>query len=162
MRLQRHWVKLPKPKDIPLIRQFETTDTDAVIDVWYRASKLATPFLSDAFLAQESDNIRHVYLPNTETWVLEIAGHVTGFLSLVHHSPGDAEVGAVFLDPAFHGKGYGRALMDKAVSLYRPLRLDVFEENAIGRAFYRRYGYRCVGTYVHEQTGRTMIRLVLD
>lgn len=126
-----------------------------MVDVWYAASLLATPFLDDDFLAAEKDAIRNVYLPNADTWVYERTGTVIGFLSML----GD-EVGAIFVAPESQGEGVGRALMDHAVSLAGEVFLDVFRDNVIGRRFYDAYGFKFEHEYLHEPTGRAMLRLV--
>ncbi|WP_372840500.1 hypothetical protein [Phaeovulum sp.] len=42
----------------------------------------------------------------------------------------------MFLDPAHHGKGSGRAMVDHITSAKGPLRVEVFAQNTIGRPFY--------------------------
>ena len=142
-----------------MIRKYQDDDTDAIIDVWFKATRLAHPFLSEDFLAEEVQNIRKIYLPNTETWVLEDGGHLVGFISLIHHGRGDIEVGAIFLDPARHGCGLGKALMDRAVTLHRRLKVDVFKDNKIGRRFYDGYGFIFSHEYVFERTGDAVLQL---
>ena len=137
-----------------MIREFKETDREAVIEVWYAASLLATPFLSTEFLAGERENIRNIWLSEAETWVFEAAGRTVGFLSLIGN-----EVGAIFVDPYSQGQGVGTALMDHAVSLRGELFLDVFEDNAIGRRFYDGFGFKFEHTHVHEQSGHTQMRL---
>ncbi len=137
-----------------MIRKFRETDCEAIIEVWFAAIQVATPFLSDEFLAEERDNIRKIWLPKAETWVFEAEDRVAGFISLIGN-----EVGAIFVDPDEQGRGIGRALMDHAASLRDFLYLDIFEENAVGRRFYDRYGFQFERKYVHEQTGHMQIRL---
>ena len=136
------------------IRKYIDTDCAAVIELWHAASKVATPFLSDEFLAFEREEINRVYLPSAETWVFETEGTVQGFVSLIGN-----EVGAIFVHSTSQGHGIGRALMDHAASLRDYLYLDVFEENAVGRCFYERYGFQFDRKHVHEQTGHMQIRL---
>ncbi len=45
---------------------------------------------------------------NTDTWVIDIDNNTEGFIALIGN-----EIGAVFLQPDHHGKGAGKALMDK-------------------------------------------------
>ena len=71
------------------------------------------------------------------------------------------EVGAIFVDSKFHRLGIGRQLMDHARGIRDFLELDVFEENAAGRSFYEKYGFRKVGSHLHEETGHTLLRLKL-
>lgn len=138
-----------------MIRPYAEQDVDALIEVWRAASQIATPFLSAEFLAQEASNIRNLYLPNAETWVIDSGDTVAGFLALI----GD-EVGAIFVHPDYQGQSLGRALMDHAVSLRASLFLDVFKENAVGRRFYDRYGFQYESEHTHEETGRQLLRLV--
>jgi len=50
-------------------------------------------------------------------------------------------------------------LMDHAASLRNELVLDVFEDNASGRNFYDRYGFRYENRHIHDLTGHALIRL---
>lgn len=136
------------------IRRYRPGDLDAVLDIWYEASLLAHPFLTQEFLESERRNIREIYMPEAETWVCVTEGRVRAFIALLGN-----EVGAIFAHPDHHGRGLGRALMDKAVDLRSELHLDVFKENAIGRAFYDRYGFHPRHEHVHEETGHTLIRM---
>jgi putative acetyltransferase len=138
-----------------MIRPYAEQDVDALIEVWRAASQIATPFLSAEFLAQEADNIRNLYLPNAETWVIDSEDTVAGFIALI----GD-EVGAIFVHPNYQEQSLGRALMDHAVSLRKSLFLDVFKENAVGRRFYDRYGFQYENEHTHEETGQQLLRLV--
>ncbi len=113
------------------IRHYKNTDLRAVLNAWEAATRLAHAFVKEDFITQERKNIAEIYLPNTDTWIAEINGEVKGFIALVGN-----EVGAIFLQPDCHGKGIGKALMDKAQALHGDLEVEVFKENAIGCNFY--------------------------
>lgn len=136
------------------VRPYRPDDLSAVMSAWENASKIAHSFVPEDFLARERYNIPHVYLPNAETWVIEQGGRVIGFLSMIGNL-----VGGLFVEPAFHGKGAGWALMEKAQELYGSLDVDVFAANVIGRAFYERCGFRFLSTSLHEDTGLELMRL---
>ena len=136
------------------IRKFRPDDTDALVAIWASASTLAHPFLTEAFIAEETANLRTQHLPNAETWVLEHTGEPAGFIALV-----DDEIGGLFVAPSHHGKGFGRALVDHAVAIKGPLRVEVFEKNQIGRRFYDRYGFLEVDRYLHAPSGEVTLRL---
>lgn len=137
-----------------LIRKYTEADCDAIIEVWFAASLVATPFLPHEFLAEERESIRTIWLSKAETWVFEDSGNVVGFLSLFGN-----EVGAIFVHPESQGHGIGRTLMDHAAGLRDDLLLDVFEDNAVGRRFYDRYGFKFEYKHVHEQSGHMQIRM---
>lgn len=136
------------------IRPYEDGDLAAVLSAWENASRLAHPFLTEDFLAKERRDLPELYLPNADTWVVEVDGEVAGFISLVGN-----EVGGLFLQPAHHGKRLGKLMMDKARELHGDLELEVFERNAIGREFYARYGFELVEVKFHEPTGERLMRL---
>ncbi len=74
-----------------LVRKYRATDLDAVLSAWETATRLAHSFMTDEFIAQERKNVAEIYLPNTETWVVEIDSLVQGFIALIGN-----EVGAIF------------------------------------------------------------------
>ena len=139
---------------MPLIRQYADADLDSVLSAWEQASQIGHPFLTEAFLAQERKDIPELYLPNADTWVLEIDNQVVGFIALIGN-----EVGAIFLQPAYHGQKLGQLMMDKAQALHGDLEVEVFEKNAIGRRFYDSYGFELIDSKIHAPTGERMLRL---
>jgi putative acetyltransferase len=136
------------------VRQYVDSDLNSVLSSWEAATRLAHPFMTDEFIAQERNNVAEIYLPNTDTWVVELNGEVEGFIALMGN-----EVGAIFLQPECHGKGAGKALMDKAQEIHGDLEVEVFMENSIGRNFYSRYGFSLLEEKLHEPTGQQVLRL---
>jgi putative acetyltransferase len=138
------------------IRPYAVADLEELLDVWYRASLVAHSFLPEEFFAAERRAIAEQWLPMAETVVYESDGGVVGFLSLIGN-----EVGAVFVDPDYQGRGFGRALMDWAQHARPWLELSVFEANSTGRGFYEHYGFEYVGETLNEPTGHRELRLGL-
>lgn len=131
------------------IRAYRAGDLEPVMRVWKAANAVAHPFLSAEFVAQAEKEIREIYIPMTETFVLEEEGRITGFIALLGN-----QIGGLFLDPSRHGKGLGRALVDHAFALKGPLKVDVFRDNSRGRKFYERYGFEFVADELHEASGQ--------
>lgn len=140
-----------------MIRPYVEQDLDELVDVWYRASLIAHPFLSPEFLDEERLRIADKWLPLAETVVAICDGRVVGFLSLVGN-----EVGGLFVDPDFQRRGIGRSLLDWAQQSRTCLELGVFEANQNARRFYEAYGFEVVSRGVHEETGHMELRLSLD
>jgi putative acetyltransferase len=139
-----------------MIRPYRADDLPSALVVWEAASAVGHPFLSEEFLAAERVKLARVYLPAAETWVWDDGGRLAGFISLVGN-----EVGGLFVDPALHGRGIGRALVDHARRLRGDLEVEVFRDNALGRAFYAACGFAELREGVHEETGLVVIRLGL-
>lgn len=138
------------------IRPYADSDLEAVLTVWYEASKIAHSFLPEEFFDVERQEITRRWLPIAETIVFELDQSVEGFLALI-----DNEVGAIFVHPAAQGRGIGRALMDAACSRRTLLELSVFEANALGQRFYDRYGFEQVDRGTDDRTGEPELRLRL-
>ena len=143
-------------EEVGRIRAYRPDDADAVVAIWQSASALAQPFLSAEFVAHVSADILTLYLPNAETFVIEARGDAIGFIALLGQ-----EISGLFLEPAWHGRGLGKALVDHAVARKGALHLEVFERNAIGRRFYERYGFVETGRYTHQASGEMTLQLAL-
>ena len=139
-----------------MIRKYKISDTDALISIWDNAEALAHPFLSADVRNQVRKDMRSMYLPNAETWVLEDDGVPVGFIAMI-----DKEIGGLFLDPSQQGKGMGRQMVDHVVSLKGPLTVEVFKDNKIGLPFYKRYGFEVTGEGVFDVTGDETFKMAL-
>ena len=137
-----------------MIRPYSPDDIESVLDIWESASRVGHPFLSDSFLIEGREKIRRVYMPMAATWIFEEGGTPVGFISLI----GD-EVGALFVDPAVHRRGVGRALMDFAKLQRTALELDVFVKNPVGRAFYEECGFVTTSEGLDPDTGHPVLRM---
>ena len=136
------------------IRKYNEKDLHEVVTTWDKASEVGHPFFEKAFQDQERKNLADLYLPNADTWVVEIENHVAGFISLMGN-----EVGGLFLNPEHHGKKIGKLMMDKAQALHGDLEVEVFKRNQVGCRFYDQYGFRLIEEKIHEQTGEEVLRL---
>jgi len=137
-----------------IIRQYRDEDLPDVLSSWENASRLSHPFLSNEFLEEERYKVPNYYLPNADTWVIEHEGKVIGFIALIGN-----QIGAVFVQPEFHGTGAGRALLDKARELHGVLDVEVFQANSIGHNFYLSYGFEIMYEKKHIDTGDIIVRL---
>ena len=140
-----------------MIRPYKSSDLENLLSAWAAASTVAHPFLTEEFLERERHEIASVHLPQAETWVWDDDGRVVGFVSLVGN-----EVGALFVDPPFHGRGIGKALMDRARASHEELEVEVFKANVKARAFYERYGFELLEERTHGPTGLPLLRMRLS
>jgi GNAT superfamily N-acetyltransferase len=99
---------------------------------------------------------------------LFVEGRLAGVAELSFGFPaaGDAYLGALILAPRSRGQGFGRSVLAHVEDLARAagapdLYLAVLQENAKGRAFWDREGFRPTGKSGHDPaTGQTLHRLV--
>ena len=125
-----------------MIRKREDKDNDEIMNVWCQASSLAHPFLEPDFVEKVKKDLRDIYIPNTATWVYEDKNVVIGFISMLEN-----EIGGLFVKPGNQLKGVGTQLVDFVRQLHSELEVEVFEKNAIGRAFYKKYGFAQIKKY---------------
>lgn len=76
---------------------------------------------------------------------------------------GWGEIVAIYLLPEYMGHGYGKTLLEAAVSLltsqgYEDIFLWVLEENRRARTFYERAGFRFSGTSLEDVIGGKRVR----
>jgi GNAT superfamily N-acetyltransferase len=132
----------------------------AGVDVraWWHAYR---PFLDEQRLAERDVEQRTaVWAGNLaegalgETWVLEVAGRIAGFVSAGRardddDAPGAAargEIYALYVDPPAQGAGAGTTLLAHAEERLRALgheraMLWTFTDNGLARRFYERHGW---------------------
>ncbi|CAM3583566.1 GNAT family N-acetyltransferase [Parendozoicomonas haliclonae] len=142
------------------LRIYQQEDLQAVLDCWEASSRFAHTFLSDEQIADERQQVADIYLPNTESWVVDVDGVVVGFVGLIvpEEKSVPVEVGGLFVLPECHGLGYGKALLNKATERHGVLELEVFEVNANGRGFYLHYGFELIAP-AGERYGQPLLRL---
>ena len=137
-----------------MIRKREEKHNNEIINVWYEASSLAHPFLEADFVEKAKKDLRDIYIPNTETWVYEDNNAVIGFISMLGN-----EIGGLFVLPNNHFKGIGTQLVNFIKESHSELDVKVFEKNAIGRAFYEKYGFVQIKKYYHTESKNEVLRL---
>jgi len=137
-----------------MIRKHKPQDLEQIMDIWYRASTLAHPFLNSKFVEKVEKDMRHLYIPDSETWVFEKDNSIIGFISMI-----ESEIGGLFVLPKNHTKGIGTQLVDFVKKEHKKLEVEVFEKNKIGRAFYVKYGFELIKKYTHEESGNIVLRL---
>ncbi|MFI1761330.1 GNAT family N-acetyltransferase [Streptomyces sp. NPDC020800] len=154
------------------IRPMTLADCDRVSQIrirgWQHAYRglVPQPYLDALSAAQDAERRRTRFAEGNGAVVNLVAerdGEVVGWAA---HGPyrdgevrtGDAELYAVYLDPAHLGSGIGRALLAESVgqcSSYPRMFLWVLKENARARRFYERAGFRADGAQEPFEAGGT-------
>lgn len=75
------------------------------------------------------------------------------------------EIGAIYLLPEFMGKGYGKALIESAITElqslgFQKIFLWVLEENSRARRFYEKMGFSLAGESMDLEIGGEVLREV--
>lgn len=131
-----------------MIRTFEPRDMDRLLEIWLSASIKAHNFIDASFWQANIESMRDVYIPASESFVIEDSSGVLGFYSLLNN-----QLAALFVDPAHQGKGFGKQLLDHAKCLRKALSLAVYKENTSSVGFYTSQGFKRVKEQIDEKTG---------
>lgn len=131
-----------------MIRAFEHRDMERVLDIWLSASIKAHDFIDAFYWQSYLEAMRDVYIPASETYVIEDQSQVMGFCCLLGN-----QLAALFIDRDQQGKGLGKQLLGHVKSLRDELTLTVYKENAQSFAFYQSQGFGVAKEQIDEQTG---------
>ncbi|WP_321784479.1 acetyltransferase [Burkholderia pyrrocinia] len=134
-----------------MIRIRNSTDADGtrVLNIWRSAVDATHHFLSDDDRrAIESEVV--AFLPGAP---LDLAvdddDRAIGFMLL-----DGSHMEALFVDPAHHGAGVGRRLVEAALRRHPDLSTDVNEQNEAAAGFYERLGFERCGRSALDGQGR--------
>ena len=124
-------------------------DGPRVIEIWRLAVDATHDFLTPAD-RQAIDGEVCAFLPEAPLLLAQTqSGETLGFM-FVH----DGHMEALFIDPACHGQGVGRALVEQALSQVPDLTTDVNEQNPGALGFYKRMGFVPTGRSERDDQGR--------
>ncbi|PMO37099.1 GNAT family N-acetyltransferase [Vibrio splendidus] len=131
-----------------MIREYNPTDIEAVLDIWLTASIKAHDFVDLEFWESQVANMRDLYIPASTTYVYQVDGEVRGFYSLY-----EGILAAIFVGTEYQGSGIGKQLIDHAKLECPNLSLNVYKENQATIQFYLSQGFSIVSEQVDEHTG---------
>ena len=141
-----------------MIREFKTSDLDAVMRIWVEVNIEAHSFIDSAYWKSNYASVREE-IPQATVFVAEEDKTVIGFIGLAENF-----IAGIFVMKPFRSRGVGKQLLQKAKELTPELTLEVFAENAQAIAFYQREGFSEIETHINpavNQVEKTM-RFVKD
>ncbi|HBS57513.1 MAG TPA: acetyltransferase [Stenotrophomonas sp.] len=131
------------------LRPSRASDGDAVVDLWRRAVDATHDFLS-AEDRRAIDAEVAGFLPQAPLLLaVDAEDRPQGFMLL-----DGSHMEALFIDPAVHGQGIGRQLVEHALAQHSTLTTDVNAQNAQALGFYLRMGFVETGRSGVDSQGR--------
>ena len=132
------------------IRPSRPADVPALLDIWRAAVRATHHFLSQADFHEIARIVAELYLPNADLAVAADGDdRPLGFMGMT-----GSHIDSLFIDPACHGNGLGRAMVEHAARLCGPLTVDVNEQNGQAVGFYRKMGFTQTGRSATDDDGR--------
>ena len=131
------------------VRRGTKADAPRALEIWRDAVDATHPFLSPEHRT-DIDAIVVEWLPTADLWMVDDEnGRPVGFLAM----DGDL-IDALFVDPAVHGRGYGTALLNKALELVPNAVVDASEQATNALPFYEARGFVRTGRSETDPGGR--------
>lgn len=132
-----------------MIRSPRPDDDARNLAIWRAAVHATHDFLTAEDLAGIDDLVRR-HLPSMVTWVaVDGADRPLGFMAMTAD-----HIDALFVDPAAHGRGVGRSLVERALAHRAAVTVDVNEQNPRAVGFYERLGFARTGRSPVDDQGR--------
>ena len=132
------------------IRRGTPDDVPRALEIWRTAVDATHGFLTAQDRAEIDAMVAEQFLPNAELWLATGDDErPIGFLVM-----DGTEIDALFVDPAFHGQGYGTFLLDQALALSPNATVDASEQATNALPFYLSRGFRIVGRSETDGQGR--------
>lgn len=132
----QHHIRLAGPEDF-----------ERLTHIWYETSLKAHNFIDSHYWAAHRAAMQYQYLPLAENYVAEIEIQPCGFVSLL-----DEALAAIFVHPAFQGRGIGHRLIEHAQGIRHKLILQVYQKNLASVNFYLAHGFQIVDESMDENT----------
>ncbi|WP_321805457.1 acetyltransferase [Burkholderia sp. BCC1993] len=131
------------------IRKSNEADGTRVLDIWRQAVDATHHFLSDDDRrAIEAEVV--AFLPGAPLdLAVDESDRPVAFMLL-----DGSHMEALFVDPAHHGAGVGRRLVEAALGRHPDLSTDVNEQNEAAAGFYERLGFERCGRSALDGQGR--------
>lgn len=96
--------------------------------------------------ANRQRRLERLHNPTSKAWVAKDAsGKVIGIASPYTDAQGVQQVGGLYVDKAWHGKGVRGQLVQRVIDFFdpsKPIELGVVVYNERAKAFYRKWGFQ--------------------
>jgi putative acetyltransferase len=131
------------------VRRGTAADVPRALAIWRDAVDATHGFLTPDDRV-EIDAMVAGWMPTVDLWLIDDeGGRAVGFLVMDGNL-----IDALFVDPALHGRGYGTALLDHALSLAPDALVDASEQATNALPFYESRGFVRTGRSETDPQGR--------
>jgi putative acetyltransferase len=124
------------------IQPYQKQWHNQMVSVWERSARATHHFVTSIDLDYYKTRVEQIDFTGFPVYCLIDCDKVLGFIGIA-----DAQIETLFLDPDIIGQGFGKMLMDFALTELKADKVDVNEQNTHAVNFYSKFGF--------EQYGRT-------
>ncbi len=128
------------------IRDIETKDIKAIVELWYQTSIITHDFIPESYWAKNKEAMASIYLPNSKTYVAIEDEKIVGFISMAENY-----LAAIFVDSKT--QGIGKTLLNFVKNTRTTIQLKVYTKNTKAIAFYKSQDFKIMSEDTNEETG---------
>lgn len=137
-----------------MIRGFQTSDTEQVMQIWLNGNEDAHPFISKEYWRSHFAEVREQLL-QAEVSVFETDGIIQGFIGMT-----EGYIAGIFVDRNCRSCGIGKQLLEYAKQTHNALSLGVYQKNKRAVALYLQEGFSIKSDELDEATGETEYKMI--
>lgn len=129
-----------------MIRKFEKSDLDDVMQIWKNENIKAHQFISKEYWKNNYSYVKEI-LPNAEIYVYIIKGKIIGFVGVNGNY-----IEGIFVDINNQFKGVGTSLLNKVKEKRNNLTLSVYKKNINAINFYKKNNFIITNENIDKDT----------
>lgn len=129
-----------------MIRKFEKSDIDVVMQIWKNENIKAHKFISKEYWESNYNFVKEA-LPNAEIYVYIIKEKIVGFVGLDNNY-----IEGIFVDTNNQCNGIGTSLLNKVKENRNNLTLSVYKKNINAINFYKKNGFIITSENIDKDT----------
>lgn len=137
-----------------MVRRFQKSDTDKVMQIWLNGNEDAHPFIPKEYWRSNFSMVREQLL-QAEIFVCETEGEIHGFIGVVGEY-----IAGIFVEREYRSCGIGKQLLEYVKRIYGILSLSVYQKNERAVAFYSREGFSILSKELDEDTKETEYTMI--
>jgi|SRR5699024_332780 len=137
-----------------MIREFQISDTQIVMQLWLAGNEDAHSFIAKEYWKANFEEVEKQLL-KADIFVYDLNGEIKGFIGLM-----DEYIAGIFVDKAYRSQGIGRQLLEYVKQLHSTLSLNVYQKNERALRFYRENGFTIVSKQNDERTGEIEFTMI--
>ena len=129
-----------------MIREFQVSDTEQVMQLWISGNEDAHPFIPKEYWYSHFDEVQEALL-KANVFVYDTNGKIHGFIGVM-----DEYIAGIFVGRNCRSCGIGKQLLTYVKQKYDTLSLGVYQKNTQAVVFYHKEGFSILSEAVDETT----------
>lgn len=137
-----------------MIRKFETTDTERVMQIWLEVNMETHDFVPGDYWLSHYQSVQEQLL-QADIYVYERDKKIQGFVGMM-----DDYLAGIFVDKKYRSMGIGKDLLECVKKNHSAFSLNVYQKNRRAVDFYLREGLSVVSKGFDEDTAETEYTMI--